>query len=258
MKKIIGFCAAFIFSSVIVFPQEVQKRKKEKKGTVYGAFGTHRIFFTPCDIHLKGSNPSFDFTLEKVRGKDEGGLKFKSAPQFSYTIGYYFKEKNFGLEYQYDHIKFFTRENQIVRLKGTISGKPYNQDTLLTPDLAYIEHSDGGNYAMVNVVKWLPVASTKNQKHILTLLVKAGAGVVNPKTNSYVLGKHRDDRYHISGYIFGAESGIRYNFFKYFFATGTFKGAFANYSDFLIADGRGSQKWFSAQFNYLLGVQFPL
>jgi hypothetical protein len=72
------------------------------------------------------------------------------------------------------------------------------------------------------------------------------------------MGNHRDDKYHISGFVVGVESGLRFNFLKHMFITGTFKGAYANYMDILIAGGRGDQQWFSGQFNYLLGVQFPL
>lgn len=72
------------------------------------------------------------------------------------------------------------------------------------------------------------------------------------------MGYHRDDRYYISGYIIGVESGFRLHIGKTFFATGSFKGAFANYNHFLIEGGYGKHKWLSGQFNYLIGGQFPL
>ena len=183
----------------------IEKDSKIKKGTFYLAIGTHRIFFTHADIHvIRSVDPVFDFTLYKVRGKDEGGLKWETAPQFSYTVGYYFNDKKIGIEYQYDHIKYFVRQNQVVHMKGTIGGHFIEKDTTISPGFFKLEHSDGGNYAMVNIVKWLPL--TKKQTGIYPeLMIKGGIGLVNPKTNSTILGYHRDDRYYISGYIVGVE-----------------------------------------------------
>ena len=260
MKKILSLLILIIFVSKAAEGQPPDtKKKKTGKGVIYFALGSHRIFFTPGNIHInRGGASSLDFTLEKVRGRDEGGLKWETAPQFSYTVGYYFTRKKFGIEYQYDHIKYFVRQNQVVRLKGTMEGYDYDKDTLITPDFFQLEHSDGGNYAMFNLVKWLPLASDKDKKYTLSLLIKGGIGFVNPKTNSRIAGQHRDDKYHLSGYVAGIESGLRFNIGKNFFVTGSFKGAYANYNDFLIANGRGKQQWFSGQLNYLIGGQFPL
>jgi hypothetical protein len=239
----------------------VPGKVKEGKGDhiLYFAFGTHRIFFTPGDIHFKSDkSPSFDFTLKKAKGQDEGGLKFNTAPQFSYYGGIYFTKKNFGLEYHYDHIKYFLKPDQVLRLQGTIAGEQYDKDTLVSSDFIKLEHSDGGNYAMVNFVKWKRLTADKKNRHYLDLVMKAGLGLVNPKTNTTIMGNHYDEKYHISGFIVGLESGLRYNFWKRVFVNGSFKLAYANYNDFLIYGGRGKQQWLSAQFNIFVGTMFPL
>ena len=70
-----------------------------QKGEVYLGLGSQRIFYTPSTITLKSnSDPAFNFTLYKVKGEDEGGLIFDTAPQFSFFIGYYFSQKKFGLK----------------------------------------------------------------------------------------------------------------------------------------------------------------
>lgn len=233
---------------------------KTKNGIFYFSIGTQRIFYTNSDIrvHRDDNNPAFDFTLYNVKAKDEGGFKFHTAPQFSWNVGYYFTKKKFGIEYHYDHIKYFVTPNQTVHMKGSINHTQYDKDTALTADFFKLEHSDGANYAMLNFVKWFTLKEGKRDKYVLDWIAKAGGGVVNPKTNSTILGHHRDDQYHISGYVLGFETGVRFSFFKHFFVTGTFKGTYANYAHFLIQGGQGSQKWFAGQFNYMLGGQFPL
>ena len=252
--------AGLIFPYALSAQQiQIKQQATTKKGFLYFGFGSNRIFYTPSTIHVKrgGSSP-LDFTLDKVKGRDEGGLKWETAPQFSYAVGYYFVKKNFGLEYHYDHVKYFVKQNQVVHMKGTVQGNNYDKDTLIHPGFFMLEHSDGANYAMFNFVKWFPLYQPLNTKFSMTWLCMAGLGFVNPKTNSTISGQYRDDKYHLSGYIVGLESGLRLNFGSHFFATGTFKGAYANYSDFLIANGKGSQQWFSGQFNYMIGSKFPL
>lgn len=258
MKRCAGSIILTFFLCGHIYAQTAQPGSKNKKGVFYFAFGSHRIFYTPSTIRvIRTSDSFFDFTLEKVQGRDEGGLQFDEAPQFSYTVGYYFKDGKLGIEYQYDHIKYFVRQNQTVHIKGDIGSEHLDQDTVINPDFFQLEHSDGGNYAMLNLVKW--VSLTPSTKTIfLDLMLKAGIGLVNPKTNSTILGKHRDDRYHISGYVCGIEPGLRLHFGKYLFVTGSFKCAWANYSHFLIWNGYGKQQWFSGQLNYLIGCQFRL
>ena len=256
MMRMLFLLAAVVTGSALMAQSGT---KSSGKGTAYFAFGSQRIWYTNSDIHVRRSgSPSFDFTLYNVKAKDEGGLKWHTAPQFSYTVGYYFRKKNFGLEYHYDHIKYFVTQNQRVRMNGVINGSRYNQDTTLVPAFFMLEHSDGANYAMLNFVKWFPLASDRTNRFSVQLLAKAGAGVVNPKTNSTIMGVHRDDRYHISGFVTGLESGLRFTLFKNFIATASYKGTYASYSDFLIYGGRGSQKWFAGQFNYMVGAQFAL
>jgi hypothetical protein len=259
MSKFTGLIILIFFS----FNANAQRespppRKKEKKGIFYLAVGGHRIFFTPSTIGvIRTSGPIFNFTLEKVKSKDEGGLKFNETPQYSYNIGYYFSRKKFGIEYQFDHIKYFVQQSQVVHLTGSIGTKRYNQDTLINPAFFQLEHSDGGNYAMINLVKWICLAEAQ-RKIIPELIIKAGAGLVIPKTNSSILGNHRDDRYHVSGYVIGLESGLRLRVWKYLFISCSFKGAFANYRHFLISDGYGKQTWLSGQVIYLFGGLVPL
>jgi len=146
-----------------------------------------------------------------------------------------------------------------VRVRGTIFGQQYDNDTLLTPDFVYLEHSDGGNYALFNFVKWKNLKQNKNNTSSFDVLFKAGAGPVIPRTNSTLFGtRYRDDKYFISGYVVAVEGGIRYNFLKNFYAVPTVKGSFANYNHFLIKDGHGKQRWTALHFNLLVGGQLSL
>jgi hypothetical protein len=243
--------------TVVKAQTNFQEKNRDKSGVFYIAFGTNLSFYSKSDITLKSTaNPVFNFTLQNVRGKDDGGLNFNhGAPQYGYQLGYYSYKKNWGVEFNFDHIKYYVRQLQRVRLQGTINGHAYDTDTLINPYFVQLEHTDGANYALLKWVKWKSLLEDKRHEKTLFLLLKAGAGPVIPKTNSTIMGKHRDDRYHIAGYVIAIESGLRYNFSKSFFTEVNAKGAYADYNHILIANGSGSQHWFGLHLALLVGLQ---
>jgi hypothetical protein len=231
--------------------QSNEKNSKE----VYFTFGTHRSFFSHSDIHIRSSD--FDFTLNNVHGKDDGGFNFRNgAPQYNYAIGYYNHREKWGIEFGFDHVKYYVRQNQRIHMEGTIGNEYFQKDTLLLPSFVQFEHSDGANYALFKLLKWIPLTASKRYDSPLQLLVKAGAGPVIPKTNSTVMGRHRDDRYNIAGYVFAMETGVRYPFTRLIFAEAGMKAAYANYKKILIANGTGDQKWFGLHFHISIGASF--
>ncbi len=232
----------------------IQAQSPKKDGIFYLSFGTHRAFFSNSDIRLvRNAPPAFDFTIYKVKAHDD--LALGTAPQYSYNIGYYSYRKKIGIEYHFDHLKYKVQQNQAVRVKGYIGTQELDKDTVLGRDFVKLEHTDGANYAMINIVKFFTLTQSKDGINKLDLFVKVGGGVVVPKTNSIILGVHNDDRYAFSGYVAGLEPGVRYNFLKNFFAQASFKGAYANYNHFRIAYGYGKQQWYSAQVNIMAGIQ---
>lgn len=248
-----------LFSSLclltVLFTNAQNGQVHTKSGVFYIAVGTHDAYYTKSDIHLKTS--TFDFVLNDVKGTDDKFLHATGGPiQYDYQVGYYFKKKNFGIEYNFDHVKYFARHDQSVRTAGTVNGQKIDEVLPITSYVQNFEHTNGANYVLLNFVKWKALTQSKNSDRILNLLLKAGVGAVVPRTNSTIMNKHRDDTYNIAGYILALEGGLRYNFAKHFFAEATLKGAYANYMRILIADGHGSQRWLSGQMIFMAGFQF--
>jgi hypothetical protein len=243
----------FLFVSFISFAQT-----KPKAGIFYFALGSHVAAYTNSDIHLQSSaQPSFDFVLHNVKARDDKFLQSTGgAVQYDYQFGYYSRKKNFGIEYNFDHVKYFAKHDQVVRTTGTVNGQKVDADLPITTYVQNFEHSNGGNYFLLNFVKWKDLAASKNYKRVLDLFYKAGAGIVLPRTNSTVMNERRDDKYNVAGYVIALEGGLRYNFIKNTFFETSIKGAFANYKHILIANGTGDQHWFSGQFLVMAGFQF--
>src|SRR5687768_15986261 len=109
-----------------------QSNEGTQKGSFYFAVGTNWSFYSPSTIRFqKTQPPGFNFTLYRVRGKDDGGLRFNhGAPQYSYQLGWYNHKKDFGVEFNFDHIKYYIRQNQRVHLQGIIDNKPMDTDKI--------------------------------------------------------------------------------------------------------------------------------
>jgi hypothetical protein len=238
-------------------------------------WGYNKDWHSKSDIHFKNTsgdyNPvthsydSYDFTLYDVKAKDLPGFKKIinrdiSIPQYNYRLGYFFNDKHdLGIEINFDHTKYIMLGGQRVHLKGTIHEHYYDQDTLINPKFLAFEHTNGANFLMVNMVKRHHFLVSKNKKHWLSTIIKAGGGIVIPKTDVTLFGQRLDNRFHIAGCIFGMETGIRYDAFKHFFIEYTAKGTWADYTNVLvIGKGKANHSFFTLQNILMLGFQFPI
>lgn len=242
------------------------QQSKAGKGTLYLTLGYNLDWFSKSDIHFKDrTTDDYDFTLYKLRASDRDGLanllnEDITIPQYSFRLGYFFNDKHdLGIEINYDHVKYVVLKDQPVHIKGDIRGQYYDMDTTFYAGLVEFEHTNGANYAMIDLVKRKNLLHSKNKKHWLGAIIKGGAGFVYPRSDTRILGTRRNDRYHIAGYVVGGELGLRYDLFKYLYAETTFKGAYANYVNvLLVGDGRAHHHFFSMEWVFTIGFQLPV
>ena len=237
--------------------------KNTTKGWLYGSFGWHRIYYTNSTIRFQSKKTAdYDFRLIKAKAIDDNDIRVGrgiDAPQWSLRFGYINQRKSWGIELNYDHAKYLLKRGQTVRIQGTINGIYYNKDTVIDPDFLQYEHTDGANYYMLNFLKRQKLSKDSREKHELDILFKAGAGLVIPRTESRIMGNSYNEHYHISGYVAGIESSLRYEPVRNIFAELSVKGVFARYSDVLLyGNGRASQQWWSGQWLFTLAYQLPV
>lgn len=283
MKKYFSI-ALFItsFFSGNLFSQEKSEicdcpsQSKVGKGTFYFSWGYNRDFFSKSDIHFtnntteydvqKAQPKSYDFTVYDAKAHDRSGFKDilrtdLTIPQYVYRLGYFFNDKkDFGIEINFDHVKYIMDDYQTLRVKGTIHGQTIDQDTLIDPKtFLHFEHSDGANFLMLNFVKRQRLLVSKNKKHWLSGVVKVGAGPVIPRTDVILFGEPLNNKFHVAGYCMGVEAGLRYDVYKYIYLEYTAKGAWANYTDVLVlGEGKAKHHFWTFENILVLGLQFPL
>ncbi len=251
--------------------QEVSECKcgsvfKSGKGSFYITWGYNLDWFSKSNLHFKGDDfGGYDFTLYKAKAHDNPGLGYIlnsdiSIPQYVYRVGYYFNNKNLtGVEIAFDHTKYIMTQNQKVRVKGTIQGEVIDKDTIVGRDFLMFEHTNGANFLMANFIKRYCLYTTENLKHRLQLVMKAGAGIVIPKTDVTLFGQSLDNRFHVAGYVAGLDVGLRYDLFRYFFIETSLKGVFANYTNVLtVGDGRAHHHFFAGEYIFAAGFQIGI
>jgi hypothetical protein len=247
-----------------LFAQEVTKvpAPEKKKGTFYITWGYNRDFYSNSDIHFENHGAdNYDFTLYALRAHDRSGFdelltSELSIPQYMYRLGYYFNDKHdLGIEINFDHTKYVMDNNQVAHLKGDIHGVYYDKDTLVSPDFLKFEHTNGGNFLMVNGLKRHNLFIAKNNQFAIGAVLKIGAGIVIPKTDVTLFGERVDNCFHLAGYVVGADLGFRAEFFNHFFLETSFKSTYADYNKVLTVNGGLANHTFFTQ-ELLLGAGF--
>jgi hypothetical protein len=241
-----------------------------KKGTVYISWGYNRESYTNSDIHFKNTTTdNYDFVMENAAAHDKpeftDGLqnflaKDLTIPQYNLHIGYLFNNKhNLGIELSWDHLKYVVNDNATFHLKGQIRGNQIDKDTFVDPNFIHLQHTNGNNYLMLNLVKTYPLY--KNKYFDLDLLGKIGAGPLVSYSISTILGSHNGGAFKIHGYVVGGSIATRANFLKYLFIQPSFQYAYADYIRTEIgSDGQGnaSHTFFSYTFMLEGGFRFQV
>lgn len=260
-----GPLLALLFTNLSFSQSTPTPLSSSSNGGFYLTWGYHRNGYTKSTLHLRDhASDNYDFTLSHAKAKDQPDMHelWKTpltVPQYVFRMGYYFKNKNHGIELSWDHLKYVVIDNQLMHLKGTIHDVYYDKDTLVTPDFVHVEHTNGNNYAMVSWIGRHSLLKWRSGEPRISAVYTAGAGVLIPKTDSRVLGNHNDGPFRYSGIVVGASAGLRYHIVKYLYVEGSVKGAFADYTNAKVyLQGRVRHHFFSVQYVGAIGVNIPL
>jgi hypothetical protein len=259
------------FSSISIGSDSLIKDKKLK---FYFLWGYNKDFYAKSTIHLKNNgNPNqfneygiYDFKIYDAEAHDRPDFdQLKdiiniTIPQFSTRLGVFFgKNKNHGIELNYDHTKYVVKNFQKVRVAGTAFGNSFDKDTILDPRYIHFEHTDGANFAMVNYIHTWSLFNKNQTKNKLLIIGKAGGGFVYPRTDVTLFGNRVNNDWHVSGYCAGIESGLRAELWKHLVLELTGKGVYANYNRCIIQgknNGQASHEMLAAELIFCFGYSF--
>jgi hypothetical protein len=241
--------------------------KEKRKGTLYFTWGYNRDAYTKSDVHfVNKKTDNYDFTFLSAHAHDKPSMdrywqpERLTIPQYDMHLGYFLNDKhNLGIEIGWNHLKYVVTDNQVIHVRGEIRGRAIDKDTLVTPNFVHLQHTNGNNYALINLVKRQTLFTSKNIQ--ASAIAKVGAGPLISVTISTIFGSSLRTGFMYQGWVAASSLGLRINLYRYFFIQGDVQGAFANYTDSEIgADrmGKSYQHFFSLQYMWAGGVNIPL
>lgn len=225
---------------------------------MYLQWGYNRDKYSKSDLHFRNGS-KYDFIVHDAVAHDQpdfSGFRTNpidiTIPQNVYRIGFYLnKARTHSIELNFDHAKYVVTDYQRVRISGHIGQDYFDKpDTVLNPWFVHLEHTNGANFYLINYVGHYELLHNKKKDYRrASVLWKAGAGVVVPKSDIILMGKRVDNKYHIAGYILGLETGARFYPLRNFYLEATAKCGFANYLNTLAVEdgGKISHKFYFAQ-----------
>lgn len=260
---------AVVSFSIDCFSVGLKSGKGEsRKGDFYFYWGWSREFYSNSNIHFEGDD--YDFTLEKVVAKDrQSDFNFNTyfnpawatIPQYDFRLGYYINEK-YDISVGIDHMKYVMVANQTVKINGEIgeaypvfNGAYENDDMVLGADFLQFEHTDGLNYANVELRRTDQLY--ENGRFDFSLLHGVSVGMLVPRTNATFMGRTRHDEFHLSGYGLGVLAAVNVRYNNRFFIQAEVKEGFINMPNIRITyleSDRASQKFWFTQTNIVLGM----
>ncbi len=237
----------------VLYPKDKVDFKLHKKGHPFFNWGYNRSWFNKSDIHFTGQG--HDFVLYDVKASDRPSeLSFVyinpttwSIPQFNLRIGYFISDR-YSVSIGWDHMKYVAIDYQTVKMSGHVdpsmvsdeliktnmehlnatysaSGVYNNITVQMTPDdFIRYEHTDGLNYASIDMERYDPLWQCKKYNKIgISLVSGVGAGLIIPRTDSHLFGSGRNHYWNVSGWGVSPKIGLQINLTKRIYLKSDFK-----------------------------------
>ena len=239
----------FFLISLASFGQNLKR-----KGTYFVYWGYNRSAYPASDIRFKGTG--YDFTLASVAASDAptpfDGFEtyfnpsLFSIPQFNFHGGYFLKD-NLSISLGWDHMKYVVNDYQTAQITGNISGQVSspaipvnpayvgnfsNASIVINPtDFVDYEHTDGFNYAALEIDHYKPLWRAKAGKMQLDWVNGIGIGVVVPRSDVRLFRVGQNNFWNLAGAGASLRTGLRLNLTRLLFFQTDLKGGYTNLWD---------------------------
>lgn len=227
------------------------------------SWGWNRSNYSNSDIHFWGAD--HDFTIRNVVATDiqtEASLgnifgiylrpSEVTIPQTNMRVAYQLSPDT-AIAVNLDHMKYVMLADQTVPISGRIGNTSYPPGATRIMDVNFLnfEHTDGLNIVSLEMEKQYPL-NLFGPGNATRAFVLAGVGFVLPKSNVTLnmLGRARNDEFHLAGYSVGAGAGVEVDFFKNFFSRANYKLGYVNLPD-VVTSSQGDKASHSFTYNEL-------
>ncbi len=282
MKKTLLFLVFLFVYSFQSFGQQGEHKNSINRKKIYFQWGYNRSWYQHSNLHLKG--PGYEFELRNLRASDRPTSAFElfstylnptkiSIPQFNFRIGFYVKPR-LSISIGWDHMKYVMVQNQVVQIRGDISSKALNpavntekfarhydenSQIIVTQDLLIFEHTDGFNYAPLEMDYHIPLITSTDCFLSLDYFIGLGAGPVIPRSDVRLFGIGLNNKWNLAGYGLSIRNGIQLNLSRHIYLEANFKAGRTNLNRILTTGRNEDKAWQKISFfetNLSFGIRF--
>jgi len=213
------------------------------------------------DIHFTQPSLQSEFTLFDVQARDSKAWTdlFSHSlfvPQYNLRFGLFFNEK-WGFEVALDHIKWIVKQDQEVRVAGTVRGSSVDSRATLTEDVLKYQLNNGANPIFFNLVRRVRIAGERGRTGYFTFLGKAGGGFAVPHTENTLFGQPNDKGFQpFHGWNLDAAAAVRIHLWKPVYFEFEDKLLYAGYHGVKVDQGTANHSVAANEFSFHFGVAF--
>lgn len=225
------------------------------------SWGYNGDAFAKSDIHFSQPALGSAFTLHGVQARDSKGWTdlFNhglTVPQYNVRLGVFFNDR-WGLELALDHIKWIVRQDQQVRMTGTLEGEPVDTLVTLTPDVLRYQLNNGANPIFINVIRRVRVAGEPGRTGHVAFLAKAGGGFAVPHTENALFDHPNEAGFQFfHGWDLDAVAAVRVHLWRPLYFEFEEKLVYARYFGVNIDRGTARHSVKASEFTFSFGLAF--
>jgi hypothetical protein len=225
------------------------------------SWGYNGDSYAKSDLHISQPSLGNDFTLVGVRARDSKAWTdlFNHSlfvPQYNLRIGVFFNEK-WGLELAHDHMKWIVRQDQEVRLVGTLNGAAVDAPVTLTADVLRYQLNNGANPLFINLIRRVRLVGEPGRTGYVSFLAKAGGGFANPHTENAVFDQPNEKGFQFfHGWNMDAAAAVRVHILKGLYFEFEEKALYARYFGVKVDRGTARHSVGASEFTFNFGMAF--
>ena len=226
------------------------------------SWGYNGDSYGKSDIHISQPSLGNDFTFVGVKARDSKGwtdglfAHSLTVPQYNVRFGVFFNER-WGAELAFDHFKWITREDQQVRMTGTLNNEPVDAEVTLTPDVLRYQLNNGANPVFINLIRRIKLAGEPGRTGHLAFLAKAGGGFAMPHTENTLFGQPNEKGFQFfQGWNVDAVAAVRIHLWKPLYFEFEEKLVYARYFGVNVDQGKAGHSVKASEFTFNFGMAF--
>ena len=268
MRKSYVIIALLLISSV-ANAQKGWNQEYKRKNHFDFFWGYNVAGYSKSDISFVGQD--YNFTLYDVKAYDRPtpfavdpylNPGMFTIPQWNLRMTYHFADR-WSVSLGTDHMKYVMPQNQYVAMEGyiNITGNKFNgvynrQPQKLTDDFLLFEHTDGLNYASIEV-EYHGNIYQFNKKNSINYYIGPGAGILIPRSNVTLMNYPRYDEFHLAGYGLSGKIGVQAIVIKNLTFNAEWKNGYISMQDILTTgdnpNDRAMQTFWFSEFTFTIG-----